>query len=88
MNDLPISGDTRDEIARIIEMVAAEGLPHPRHLDAAIDAIGSALQGEPVQKVVDEKGSVYWIDRDDNATDSFGDNIVATRGLFIPQEDS
>lgn len=29
----------REEIARILEMIAAEGLPHPRNLDAAIDAI-------------------------------------------------
>ena len=29
----------REEIARILELVAAEGLPHPRNLDAALDAI-------------------------------------------------
>ena len=29
----------REEIAHILEQIAAEGLPHPRHLDAALDAI-------------------------------------------------
>lgn len=32
-------GTGRDEIARILEAIAQEGLPHPRNLDAAIDAI-------------------------------------------------
>jgi len=29
----------REEVARILEQIAAEGLPHPRNLDAALDAI-------------------------------------------------
>ena len=29
----------REEVARILEQIAAEGLSHPRHLDAALDAI-------------------------------------------------
>ena len=29
----------REEIAHILEQIAAEGLPHPRNLDAALDAI-------------------------------------------------
>ena len=32
-------GTGRDEIAYILEMIAEHGLPHPRNLDAAIDAI-------------------------------------------------
>lgn len=36
---LDITDEQRDEVARIIEQVAKEGLPHPRNLDAAIDAI-------------------------------------------------
>ena len=31
--------EQRDELARILEMIATDGLPHPRHLDAALDAI-------------------------------------------------
>jgi hypothetical protein len=31
--------EQREEVARILEMIAEEGLPHPRHLDAALDAI-------------------------------------------------
>lgn len=29
----------REDTARILEQIAAEGLPHPRNLDAALDAI-------------------------------------------------
>lgn len=50
--DLPISGAARDEIARILEQAAKEGLDHPRNLDAAIDAIGAALQCEAITRVV------------------------------------
>jgi len=35
--------EEREEIARILEMVAEDGLPHPKNLDAALDAIQSAL---------------------------------------------
>lgn len=31
--------EQREEVARILEMIAEEGLPHPRNLDAALDAI-------------------------------------------------
>lgn len=44
--DLPIPDyqNARDEIARIIEIVAQDGLPHPRDLDVALDAIICLLQ--------------------------------------------
>ncbi len=29
----------RDDIAEILEQIAEEGMPHPRNLDAALDAI-------------------------------------------------
>lgn len=35
--------DIREELARIVEMVAADGLPEPRDLDSAIDAILAAV---------------------------------------------
>lgn len=35
--------EQRDEVARILEMIAAEGLPHPRNLDAALDAIADTM---------------------------------------------
>lgn len=84
--DLPISGEARDEIARILEQVAKEGLDHPRDLDAAIDAIGTALQGEPIQKAVDAHSAfkeVYWIDEDADATEMFGSGVVVTKGYFV-----
>lgn len=38
--DFPENPDaTREEIAEILEQIAKEGMPHPRHLDAALDAI-------------------------------------------------
>jgi hypothetical protein len=33
----------RDEVARILQEVAADGMPHPRNLDAALDAIDATL---------------------------------------------
>lgn len=33
----------RDEIARVLEQVAAEGLDHPRNLDAALDVIADTV---------------------------------------------
>lgn len=35
--------EQREEVARILEMIAADGLPHPRHLDSALDAIADAM---------------------------------------------
>jgi hypothetical protein len=34
-----LTGDRRDEVARILEIVAKDGLPEPRDLDVALDAI-------------------------------------------------
>lgn len=34
----------RDEIAEILEQIAEEGMPHPRHLDAALDAIECTIK--------------------------------------------
>jgi hypothetical protein len=39
---LKLTGDRRDEVARILEIVAKDGLHHPRDLDVALDAIESA----------------------------------------------
>lgn len=41
------SEETRGEIARILEAVATDGLPHPRNLDAALDAIFETLRDGP-----------------------------------------
>ncbi len=35
--------EQREEVARILETIAREGLPHPRNLDAALDAISDLL---------------------------------------------
>lgn len=82
--DLPISGETRDEIARILEQVTKEGLDHPRNLDAAIDAIGTVLQGDPVQKITDiASGEVYWLSEGEDAQDAFGQDIIVQQGYFV-----
>lgn len=39
---LMLTGDRRDEVARILEIVAKDGLDQPRDLDAALDAIEQA----------------------------------------------
>lgn len=43
-NATTLTGPRRDEVARILEMVAADGLPGPRDIDVALDAIEAALQ--------------------------------------------
>lgn len=83
--DLPIGGEARDEIARVLEQVAKEGLEHPRNLDAAIDAIGTALQGDPMQKVTEiASGEVYWLPEGESATEAFGHDVIVQQGCFIP----
>lgn len=39
----------RDEVARILEIVAKDGLPNPRDLDVALDAIEQAIEPVPEQ---------------------------------------
>lgn len=39
---LLLTCNRRDEVARILEIVAKDGLPGPRDLDAALDAIEQA----------------------------------------------
>lgn len=84
--DLTISGPARDEIARILEQVAKEGLGHPHNLDSAIDAIGTALQGDPMQKVIDSHlDTVYWVGDDDDPNEMFGaEGVTVVRGHFVP----
>ena len=36
----------RDEVAEVLEVVALDGLPEPRDLDVALDAIASAVSDE------------------------------------------
>ncbi|AGS80937.1 hypothetical protein [Caulobacter phage Cr30] len=38
-----LTDEQREEIARILEIIAEEGLPNPRDLDVALDAIECAL---------------------------------------------
>ncbi len=38
--------DPRDEVARVVEQVAEEGLPHPRNLDAALDVIFESVKSK------------------------------------------
>lgn len=39
---LKLTGDRRDEVARVLKIVVKDGLNHPRDLDVALDAIESA----------------------------------------------
>lgn len=39
-----LTGDRREAVAKILRMVAADGLPGPRDLDVALDAIESAIR--------------------------------------------
>lgn len=41
---LEFKDETRNEIAGILQQIAEEGLEHPRHLDAALDAIEAIIQ--------------------------------------------
>ncbi len=38
--------DPRDEVARVVEQVAEEGLPHPRNLDSALDVIFESVKSK------------------------------------------
>lgn len=40
---MALTGPRREEIARILEIVAKDGLPGPRDLDVALDAIEAAM---------------------------------------------
>ncbi len=42
----PVPEEAREEIASVLEQVARDGLPQPRDLDVAIDAILSILAGD------------------------------------------
>lgn len=39
-----LTGERRDEIAAILATIARDGLPGPRDLDVALDAIGSCMK--------------------------------------------
>ena len=41
-----LTEEQREEVARILTMIAEDGLPHPRHLDAALDAIQQTTEPE------------------------------------------
>lgn len=40
---MTFTDDEREEVARILEIVAKDGLPHPRDLDVALDAIQATI---------------------------------------------
>ena len=41
----------RDEVASIVEQIAAEGLPGPRDLDAALDAIFTTIDAKYIVRL-------------------------------------
>lgn len=55
-----LTGDVRDEIARILEIVARDGLPGPRDLDVALDAIGCAIDDNNTEPP-DDDAEFEWI---------------------------
>ena len=61
MRDL--QGAAREEVARILEIVAADGLPNPRDLDVALDAIGNAVfdgADDPIAAIEQAADGKYW----------------------------
>lgn len=79
-----IAGTRRDEVARILEQVAKEGLDHPRNLDAAIDAIEQALDAKPVMKCTVRDEACYLSGDDpQEAIESFGDGVEVELGFFV-----
>lgn len=54
-----LTGDRRDEVARILRIVAADGLPGPRDLDVALDAIEAALN--TADDPVDDDAEFEWM---------------------------
>lgn len=88
--DYAIEGTRRDEIARILEQVAKEGLDHPRNLDAAIDAIGSALQGYPIMRIIEiGSGEEFLMKGHEtgDAEDAFGMSIIVLKEWAISEGD-
>lgn len=79
-----LSGIARDTVARILEQVAAEGMDHPRNLDAALDAIRTAIQGEPVMEV-EVDGVVSYIRGHDygGIAVKFGQGTQIRKGVFV-----
>lgn len=84
-----LSGTLRDEIARILEQVAKDGLGQPRDLDVALDAIGEALGIEEVMHVVDTDESVFLLEGHDeqDACLSFGPDAKIRKGYFVEGSD-
>lgn len=48
MDPTPVTWD-RDEVAKVLERVATEGLPGPRDLDVALDAIQACITPTPAE---------------------------------------
>ena len=63
----------RDEVARILEMIAKEGMPHPRNLDAALDAIADTLGPDSIFKDPEETTPLF-----------VGAKVVKTKGYAWP----
>ena len=42
-----LQGERRDEVAEILRTIARDGLPNPRDLDIALDAIEQAFLNTP-----------------------------------------
>lgn len=58
--------EQREEVARILEMVAKDGLPGPRDLDVALDAIEAGLSTGDASDDDDgrgliERGAKFWL---------------------------
>lgn len=83
-----LSGTRRDEVAKILEQIAKEGLDHPRNLDAALDAISTAINAQPMMKCT--TGEEVWYipgDDPDEAVECFGDEVEVEYGYFVGSAD-
>ena len=85
MPAIKFSDQIREDIARILETIARDGLEGPRDLDVALDAISESIVGESVQRI-DDLGVIYWFSGDEDATEAFGGAVEVTPGIFIPTE--
>ncbi len=51
----------REEVAEVLEVIARDGLPEPRDLDVALDAIASAVSDEIEKLRAAVRGAEAWI---------------------------
>lgn len=80
--------EQREEVANILETVAKDGLPGPRDLDVALDAIESAMShpvGDAMVQLEQVAGERYWIASKGRLTAA---EPLFAAAIFRPGEDA